>query len=164
MRFSFVFSLIFKNRTFFPYTSILKKNVFLITLKAKYQNVPIISEFCHMSWVTGSLLANLISKNFCIILYETPCTLPLILRCINSYILPRAFPFIILFHYLILWLILIWLFFNLGAKWVAKLELIWMHKGEFYVSNQTEIQGPPNKIPIHIGTLQIFQLLAWHNG
>ena len=32
-----------------------------------------ISEFCHMSWVTGSLLANLGSKNFCIVLYETPC-------------------------------------------------------------------------------------------
>ena len=45
----------------------------LVTLKAKYQNVPIISEFCHMSWVTGSLLANLISKNFWDVHYETPC-------------------------------------------------------------------------------------------
>ena len=60
------------------------KNVFLVTLKAKYPNVPIISEFCHMSWVTGSLLANLISKNFCIVLYETPCRRP---RILSTYIL-----------------------------------------------------------------------------
>ena len=64
MRFYFVFSLTFQKLTFFPHTSILTKNVFLVNLKAKYQNVPIISEFCHMSWVTGSLLANLIRKSF----------------------------------------------------------------------------------------------------
>ena len=74
MRFSLVFSLIFKNRTFFPYKSIWTKNICLITLKAKYQNVPIISEFCHMSRVTGSLLDNLISKNFWDVLHETPCS------------------------------------------------------------------------------------------
>ena len=38
-----VFSLLFKNLTFFPYTSILTKYDFLVILKAKYQNVPIIS-------------------------------------------------------------------------------------------------------------------------
>ena len=36
---SFVFSPIFKNYTFFPHPSILTKNIFLVTLKAKYQNV-----------------------------------------------------------------------------------------------------------------------------
>ena len=41
MRFSFVFSLIFKNQNFFQNTSILTKNDFLVTLKAKYQNPPI---------------------------------------------------------------------------------------------------------------------------
>ena len=40
MRFSFVFSLIFKNQNYFQNTSILTKNVFLVTLKAKYQNHP----------------------------------------------------------------------------------------------------------------------------
>ena len=40
MRFSFVFALIFKNLTFLPYTSILTKNLFLVTLKAKYKNYP----------------------------------------------------------------------------------------------------------------------------
>ena len=39
MRFSFVFSLIFKIRTFFPHTSIFTKNDFWVILKAKYQNV-----------------------------------------------------------------------------------------------------------------------------
>ena len=48
MRFSFVFSLIFKNRTFFPNISILTKNVFLDTLKAKYQNDPNKVKKCHM--------------------------------------------------------------------------------------------------------------------
>ena len=55
------FSHIFKNRTFSPNTSILTKNVFFIILKAKYQNVPIISNFWHLSYVIRSPLADVVS-------------------------------------------------------------------------------------------------------
>ena len=41
MRFSFVFSPIRENWTISPHTSILTKNVVLVTLKVKYQNVHI---------------------------------------------------------------------------------------------------------------------------
>ena len=53
MKFSFVFSLIFKNRTYIPNTSILTENVFLVTLKVKYQNVHTV---CSFSPVTKYLL------------------------------------------------------------------------------------------------------------
>ena len=72
IRFYFLYSPICENLTISSYTSILTKNVFLVTLKAKYQNVPIKSEFCYMTWVIGSLLANLISKTFWGV-HETPC-------------------------------------------------------------------------------------------
>ena len=64
MRFSFVFSLIFKNRTFFPHTSILTKNVFLVTLKAKYQNDPNNVKKCHMFQVIEICQARGISTYF----------------------------------------------------------------------------------------------------
>ena len=64
MRFSFVFSLMFKNRTFIPNTSILTKNVFLVTLKAKYQNDPINAKKCHMFQVIEIVLAQGIDKYF----------------------------------------------------------------------------------------------------
>ena len=64
MRISFVFSLIFKNRTFFPHSSILTKNVFLVTLKAKYQNDPNKVKKCHMFQVKGITLATGINKYF----------------------------------------------------------------------------------------------------
>ena len=64
MRISFVFSLIFKNRTFFPHSSILTKNVFLVTLKAKYQNDPNKVKKCHMFQVTEIFLPHGIIKYF----------------------------------------------------------------------------------------------------
>ena len=48
------------------------KNDFLVILKVKYQNVPITLEFCHMSYITGSLLANFISNNFWTFIPEHP--------------------------------------------------------------------------------------------
>ena len=60
-RFSFVFSLIFENRTYYPHTSILTTNYFLVILKAKYQNVPSILNFWHMSHVLSSLLADTVN-------------------------------------------------------------------------------------------------------
>ena len=49
MRFSFLYSFIFINRTFFPHTTIFTKNVCFGALKIKYQNVPIIyNDLCYM--------------------------------------------------------------------------------------------------------------------
>ena len=64
MRFSFVFSLIFKNRTFIPHATILTKNVFLVNLKAKYQNDPNNVKKCHMFQVREIVQARGISKYF----------------------------------------------------------------------------------------------------
>ena len=62
MRFSFAFSLIFKNRTFFPNTLILIKNAFLVTLKAKYKNDPNKVKKCHMFQVKEIFQARGTSK------------------------------------------------------------------------------------------------------
>ena len=59
MRFSFVFSLIYD---IFPYTSILMKISFLVTLKAKYQNNQNKEGICHMFQVIEIYLAQGISK------------------------------------------------------------------------------------------------------
>ena len=64
MRFSFVFSHIFKNRTFIPNTSILTNFFFLVTLKAKYQNDPNNVKKCHIFQVIEIVQARGISKYF----------------------------------------------------------------------------------------------------
>ena len=64
MRFSFVCLLIFKNRTFYTHTSIMKKNVSLVTLKAKYQNDQNNVKKCHMFQVKEIFQARGISKYF----------------------------------------------------------------------------------------------------
>ena len=61
---SFVFSLIFKSQTFFPHTSILTKNDFLVTLRAKYKNDPNNMKKCHMFQVIEISQARGISKYF----------------------------------------------------------------------------------------------------
>ena len=62
--FPFLFSLIFKNLTFFPHSSILTKKVLLVTLKAKYQNDPNKVKKCHMVQVIEIFQAQEISKYF----------------------------------------------------------------------------------------------------
>ena len=72
MRFSFVFSLIFKNLTFLPYTSKLTKNVFL-DFKSQISKCPDLSE------ILPALLAHLMpyrlstKKMLYVNHYETPC-------------------------------------------------------------------------------------------
>ena len=64
MRFSFEFSLIFQNRTFIPHSSILTKNDFLVTVKAKYQNDPNNVKKCRMFQVIKIVQAQGIINTF----------------------------------------------------------------------------------------------------
>ena len=75
MRFSFLFSLILKDRTFYIHTSMLTKNVFLVTLKAKYQ-------MSRPKWNFATIWAHIMpyrlsTKQILLINhYESPCTMP----------------------------------------------------------------------------------------
>ena len=64
MEFSFVFSLIFKNQTFFPYTSILTKNVFVGYFKSQISKWAKQSEKMPHFQVTGIILPRVINKDF----------------------------------------------------------------------------------------------------
>ena len=64
MKFLVVFFLIFENRTFVPHTSILTKNIILVTLKVKYQNDPNEMKKCHMFQVIKIFQTRAMSKYF----------------------------------------------------------------------------------------------------